>query len=153
MCIRRDICAYDDLVSAIFLGGKYNKEKTMMKEYYDRKKLEAVCTLTDILGYSVENTKSGVTAALALALRDGTARIAAIADRAANTWFWADNETCEEEYKTSVAWQEDKHDDTEPARHDDASSVDEAKEEHVDAEHADAAASAVKAQVVKPVSA
>lgn len=125
----------------------------MMKEYYDKKKLESVCTLTDILGYSVENTKSGVTAALALALKDGTARIAAIADRAANTWFWADNETCEEEYKASIAWQEDKHDDSESAGHDNASHVDEAKEEHVAEEHVDAAASAVKAPVAKPVAA
>lgn len=124
-----------------------------MKEYYDKKKLESVRTLTDILGYEVENTVSGVTTALALALRDGTARIAAIADRAANKWFWADNETCEEEYKASIAWQEDKHDDSDPAEHEDASHVDEAKEEHVAEEHVDAAASAVKAPVAKPVAA
>lgn len=125
----------------------------MMKEYYDKKKQDAVCTLTDILGYEVENTKSGVTAALALALRDGTARIAAIADRAANLWFWADNETCEEEYKNSVAWTEDKH---EEAVAEDASHVDEAKEEHVAEEHHDvqATAEAVKAPAAaKPVSA
>lgn len=118
-----------------------------MKEYYDKKKKEAVCTLTDILGYQVENTRGGVTAALALALRDGTARIAAIADRSANLWFWADAETDEEDYKSKMAPAKEDcvHDDT-GANHAEGSH----DEGHVEETAPEAIAPAAPAAPVEP---
>lgn len=71
----------------------------MMKEYYNRKKQESVNAMTDLLGFPVDDTRNGMINALALALKDGTAREVALAIRAAVVWFWADVETDEEGYK------------------------------------------------------
>ena len=70
-----------------------------MKEYYSRKREEAVETLSAATGERVEDSRFGVRAALADALRNGTPKVAALAIMAAGTWRWACDETEEEEYR------------------------------------------------------
>ena len=73
-----------------------------MKNYYAKKKEEAVETLSILTGDNVDNSKAGVRAALADVFKDGSTKSMATAVMAVSKWCWAHNECDEEDYKALV---------------------------------------------------
>ena len=68
------------------------KEQKMMAWHYARVRKDAVDTLAEILGESVEDTKAGVCNALADVFRCKGSKDAARAVLAASAWCWGKHE-------------------------------------------------------------
>ena len=68
------------------------KEQKLMARHYARVRKDAVDTLAEILGESVEDTKAGVCNALADVFRCKGSKDAARAVLAASAWCWGKHE-------------------------------------------------------------